>query len=63
MPKSVSVLQLSFTGRETIAEWASIAEAVESLRKKGYPAYQSGISACCNGRRKTHCGFQWEYKQ
>ncbi len=32
-----------------------------SARKDGF--YTSAIAACCKGKRKTHGGFQWYYKE
>lgn len=54
---SKPVLQIDKNTNEIIAEFLSISEAQRQL---GYN--QSGISNCCNGNRKTCCGFKWQYK-
>ena len=52
---SKPVLQLSLSG-ELIREWPSISEC-------GRNGFDIGnICECCNGKRKTHKGFLWEYK-
>ena len=53
--KSKKVLQLSLSG-DLIREW-------ESTRECGRNGFNhSAVSACCNGERKTHKGFRWEYE-
>ena len=52
---SKTVLQLSLSG-DLIREWDSVAEC----GRNGFNT--SHICACCNGKRKTHKGFRWEYK-
>ena len=51
---SKPVLQLSLTG-EVICEWPSTNEC----ERNGF--YNSHVSACCRGERKTHKGFRWMY--
>ena len=41
---------------KVIKEWSSIAEA----SRNGYSS--SKICLCCQGKRKTHKGFEWKYK-
>ena len=53
--KSKRVLQLSLSG-ELIREWPSAAEC----GRNGFN--QGNVVECCNGKRKTHKGFCWEYK-
>ena len=52
---SKPVLQYTLDG-EFIREW-------ESTRECGRNGFcQSAVSECCNGKRKTHKGFRWEYE-
>ena len=52
---SKRVLQLSLDG-ELIREW-------ESTKECGRNGFNSGnVVSCCNGKRKTHKGFRWEYE-
>ena len=51
---SKKVLQLSLTG-ELIREWPSTREC----GRNGFA--QSHVAECCNGERKSHKGFRWEY--
>ena len=52
---SKPVLQLSLSG-DLIREWPSIHEC-------GRNGFDSGhVSACCNGKQKTHKGFRFMYK-
>ena len=51
---SKKVLQLSLSG-DLIREW----ESTRECERNGFK--QSSISNCCNGKRKTHKGFKWEY--
>lgn len=53
--QSKPVLQLTLTG-DLIKEWSSVAEC----GRNGFN--QSLVCQCCNGKRKTHKGFRWEYK-
>ena len=52
---SKKVLQLSLSG-ELICEWPSVNEC----GRNGFS--QSNVCDCCNGKRKTHKGFRWEYE-
>ena len=52
---SKPVLQFDLNGN-LIKEWKSINEC----GRNGFK--QSDICKCCNGERKTHKGFLWEYK-
>ena len=52
---SKRVLQLSLDG-ELIKVWESAAEC----GRNGFN--QGNICECCNGKRKTHKGFRWEYE-
>ena len=52
---SKKVLQLSLSG-ELIREWPSIAEC----GRNGFD--QSCVCLCCQGKRKTHKGFRFEYE-
>ena len=54
--QSKPVLQLSLDG-ELIREWSSTAE----VGRNGFES--SAVCNCCNGKRKTHKGFRWEYKK
>ena len=53
---SKPVLQLSLSG-ELIREWPSIAEC----GRNGFD--QSHVCRCCQGKRKTHKGFRFMYKE
>lgn len=50
------VLQFSKTG-EFIKEWSSIMEAERNGFNNG------NIVSCCRGKRKSHKGFIWRYKE
>ena len=52
---SKRVLQLSLSG-DLIREWPSIHEC----GRNGFN--QGNVSACCQGKRKTHKGFRFMYK-
>ena len=52
---SKKVLQLSLSG-DLIREWPSIKEC----SRNGFS--QSAVSECCNGKRKTHKGFIFQFK-
>ena len=52
---SKKVLQLSLSG-ELIREWPSINECGRNGFNK------SSVCQCCNGKRKTHKGFRFEYE-
>ena len=52
---SKPVLQLSLSG-ELIREWESTMEC----GRNGFS--QSAVSECCNGKRKTHKGFIFQFK-
>ncbi len=49
------ILQLSLSG-DLIREWPSIKEC----SRNGFS--QSAVSECCNGKRKTHKGFIFQFK-
>lgn len=53
---SKTVLQISKTG-EIIREWPSTAEAGRNGFKQG------AVVSCCSGKRKSHHGFIWKYKE
>lgn len=53
---SKKVLQFTLDG-ELIREWPSTAEC----GRNGFK--QRNISACCNGKRKSHKGFRWMYAE
>ena len=53
---SKPVLQLSLSG-DLIKEWPSIAEC----GRNGFN--QSHVCRCCQGKRKTHKGFRFMYKE
>ena len=54
--RSKPVLQFTLSG-ELIREW-------ESTRECGRNGFcQSAVTQCCNGERKSHKGFRWEYKK
>ena len=53
---SKPVLQLSLDG-ELIREWPSMSEIERQLGYKN-----QAISACCLGKRKSHKGFRWKFK-
>ena len=53
--QSKKVLQLSLDGK-LIREWESTMEC----GRNGFD--QSNVVNCCNGKRKTHKGFRFEYK-
>ena len=57
LAQSKTVLQFDKNGN-FIKEWPSINEAA---RITNMPA--SNIVRCCKGRRKTHKGFIWKYKE
>lgn len=50
------VLQLTKTG-ELIKEWSSTAEC----GRNGF--HQGAVVDCCLGKRKSHKGFRWKYKE
>ena len=52
---SKKVLQFSLSG-ELICEYPSTREC----ERNGFD--QSAVCECCNGKRKTHKGFRWEYE-
>lgn len=52
-----SVLQINKYTNEVIAEFPSVSEVERQL---GF--YQTNISQCCRGKRKTCGGFKWQYK-
>ena len=52
--RSISIKQLSLDGI-IIAIWPNAYEA----KRNGYS--QSAINECCQGKRKTHKGYKWEY--
>ena len=52
---SKKILQFTKSG-EFIKEWQS---AMEASRRLGIA--QSGICRCCNGIRKSACGYVWKY--
>lgn len=54
--QSKPVLQLTKTG-ELVREWPSTMEA----GRNGF--HQCEISLCCNGKRKSHKGYIWKYKE
>ena len=33
--------------------------SLNEVRRQGF--HQGNVAACCNGKRKTHKGFQWKY--
>ena len=51
---SKPVIQLSLSG-EFIREW----ESTHECGRNGFN--YSSICQCCNGKRKSHKGFRWEY--
>lgn len=53
--QSKRVLQLSLSG-DLIKVWDSTMEC----GRNGFN--QGNIVSCCNGKRKTHKGFRWEYE-
>lgn len=53
------VYQYTLEG-DFIAEWDNLTLAAESC---GGINKITGISQCCNGKRKTAYGFQWRYKK
>lgn len=53
--KSKPVLQLTFDGK-LVREWPSTQEC----GRNGFN--HSHVSACCNGKLKSHKGFRWKYK-
>ena len=54
---SKPVLQINKDTNEIITEFPSVGEVERQL---GF--YQSNISRCCKGKRKTCGGFKWQYK-
>lgn len=54
--RSKRVLQLSLSG-DLIKVW----ESVNECGRNGFS--QSCVCDCCNGKRKTHKGFRWEYEE
>ena len=48
-------------GGEHIMTWFSAKGVEEELGHLGY--YQTAICACCQGKRKTHKGYIWKYKE
>ena len=54
---SQTVLQLTYPGLEFMCEWPSTAEA----GRNGFS--QSAVSDCCLGKRKSHKGVTFRYKE
>ena len=54
--RSKKVLQFSLDG-DLIREWPSVAECGRNGFNKGV------VAACCRGKRKSHKGFIWKYKE
>ena len=52
---SKRVLQLSLSG-DLIREW----ESTQECERNGFD--HSAVTRCCNGKRKTHKGFRFEYE-
>lgn len=52
------VLQIDKNTNKVVAEFPSLSEINRQL---GYS--QGNISECCNGKRNTHKGFIWRYKE
>ena len=55
--QSQAVLQLTYPGLQFICEWPSTQEA----GRNGFS--QGCISECCNGKRKSHKGVTFRYKE
>lgn len=53
------VYQYDLNG-EFVAEWDNLTAAAEGC---GVKDKITGISQCCNGKRKTAYGFQWRYEK
>ncbi len=53
------VYQYDLNG-EFVAEWDNLAAAAEECGAKDKI---TGISQCCNGKKKTAYGFQWRYEK
>ena len=53
--RSKKVLQLSLDG-DLIKEW----ESIQECGRNGFN--QGAVCQCCNGKRKTHKGFRFEYE-
>ena len=51
---SKTVLQLTLNG-EFVREW----ESTQECGRNGFD--QSSVSACCNGKQKSHKGYKWCY--
>lgn len=58
--RSTPVLQLTIDG-VIVNEWVSMSEIERQLGHLGYST--SAICACCKGKRNSHKGYKWEYKQ
>ena len=54
---SQTVLQLTYPGLEFMCEWSSTQEA----GRNGFSS--SDVSACCLGKRKSHKGVTFRYKE
>ena len=52
---SKRVLQFTLDG-EFVREW----ESTQECGRNGF--CQGAVADCCNGKRKSHKGFRWEYK-
>ena len=52
---SKKVLQFDITGN-LIKEWPSASEVERQIG-----VYSTHICDCCNGKRKTACGYKWQY--
>jgi len=55
--RSQIVFQLTYPGLEFMCEWSSANEA----GRNGFN--QSAVSECCNGKRKSHKGVTFRYKE
>ena len=54
--KSKTVFQINPLTNQIIAEFPSLMEV-----EKQFGYYNSNVSKCCNGKRKTAYGFKWKY--
>ena len=55
--KKISVIQYDFLGN-FIAAYDSLSQAARALNLS-----EPKISACCNGNRKSHGGYQWRFSK
>lgn len=57
------VQQYNINTDELINEFKSISEAATFINSEHIDNSITGISECCNGKRKSHKGYKWKFKE